>query len=589
MHSVLETPTAAQQGPHSRLLVIGLHVLLWAYVAAAVIASLAAPVSEFDEAIPLVHAALVQQGRTPNLDFASFYPPLSLYVNAMAFHLFGRTVLAPRLVGAVLYLLVIFGVYQLFKTRFPRSETLIPAAVLMVAGSIGFTLSMAVWPGFSIALIALLVYLRYSYPGRNSRLFLALVGFLTGIAILYRVNFGAYVAAVIVCDLLLHWWLDSNDRWGSGLKDALVNLLAYAVPLALFVAVVCVLIYGRSISAGVYEFTVNTQKIMALRGFNYLESYADLTFALLLPLGWFSFRILQGQDRLSAKAIIPITLAFALLGLALAGRTRPSIAVIIAALQLVFIVILQVNVYRLERSEVCLLLFLSCLLHYYLSRADVFHWRILPVVYALLLVFLLFYRSGVSRGTALAVLITVFCILLQAKDFRISASYLRSGVRLLSAAILPPYLPDTGRVLGPTPPNPGWASVYGNPDEIQTLRYVRSITHATDPIFVGVKDHSRVFNNDLRMYWLAGRPIGVKLFQLEPKVATEEKVQRQIVSDLETNGVNCLIIDQEQYLGDETYLSTGYVGSTLLDEYIADHYRQQARFGRFAVLTKAKT
>jgi len=130
--------------------------------------------------------------------------------------------------------------------------------------------------------------------------------------------------------------------------------------------------------------------------------------------------------------------------------------------------------------------------------------------------------------------------------------------------------------------------VYSNGDELEALRYVRTITSRADPIFVGVKDHSRAFINDLRFYWLADRPIGSRVIQLEPKVASEAPVQRDIISDLEGNGVKCLIIDHESYPGDETFLKSGYVGSTLLDEYISSHFREEARFGRFAILTRGK-
>ncbi|MEP6539054.1 MAG: hypothetical protein ABJF23_27200 [Bryobacteraceae bacterium] len=428
---------------------------------------------------------------------------------------------------------------------------------------------------------------------------IGLTGLLTGAAVLYRVNFGVYVAVVVFCDLLVQWWLDNSTRWTSTrLKNILWDLLAYAVPLILFVTAFCLAIYGKHFSSAIYEFTVNTQRLMALRSFNDLESYADLTFSVLLPLGWFSFRLLQGKDEFSAKALIPAILAFAVFGATLAGRTNPSIPVIILALQLGLVIFLHVKVYGLERPELCLLLFFCCLIHYYLSRADWFHWRFLPIIEAMLLVFLLLSRppgkneearSSVSKGTSLAVLLAAFCLLLEAKDFRISAASVRNGVRLLSQGGLPPYLSDTDRLFSSTPPGPAWASVYPDADELQALRYVRSITKGTDAIFVGVKDHSRVFINNLRLYWLAGRPIGARVFQLEPLVASEEGVQRTIISDLENNGVQCLIIDQDPFLGAETFLKSGYVGSTVLDQYISTHFQQQARFGRFAILTRPKS
>src|SRR5438045_3280099 len=71
-------------------------ILLCVFAGATAIASLAEPAGEFDDAIPLLHGMLIQQGRTPNLDFYSFYPPLGPYLTAATFKLFGQTILAPR-------------------------------------------------------------------------------------------------------------------------------------------------------------------------------------------------------------------------------------------------------------------------------------------------------------------------------------------------------------------------------------------------------------------------------------------------------------------------------------------------------------
>ena len=572
---------------------LALRTLLWGYVAVAVIASLAGPVAEFDDAIPLVHGLLVLQGRIPNLDFASFYPPLGLYLNAGMFSLLGRTVIASRVVGIVLYLLVVFLTYRFFRSRFLHSRSLAPVAALLVAASIGSALNLAPWPGFAISFAALLTYLCSQSDVRHARWVIGISGILTGLALLYRVNFGAYAAAVVVGDLLLHWCCNGGCNRGR-LKGTVLDLSAYLGPLIACSVGVCFLIYGKDIAAGVYQFTVNTQKVMLLVGFINLEYNADLVFAILFPLGWFSFRIVQGKEELSAKALIPLAFALVLLGVALAGRSYPGIGMIVVALQVAAVLFLHIFVYRLERSELSIVLFYCCLVHYYLSRADWFHWRILPVVESMLLAFLTLSLSekkeeSVSKGTSLAVLLSAACLLLTEADFRPAAVHVRNGAKLIADVARHPHLSDTDRILGPTPLGAAWTSVYSNADELQALRYLRTITSSTDPIFVGVKDHSRVFINDLRFYWLAGRPIGARVFQLEARVASEAPVQREIISDLERNGVKCVIIDREQILGDATFLKSGYVGSTLLDEYISSHFREEARFGRYAVLTRVKS
>jgi hypothetical protein len=602
MHPVMSEKlimrAADLRGRSSTALTIALRTLLWGYVVVTSMASLSARVDEFDDAIPLLHGMLVQQGRIPHLDFSYFYPPLGLYLNAVAFSLLGRTVVATRVVGILLYILVLLLTERLFQSRFPQSRPLVPAAVLLVAASIGSALNVAVWPGFAFSLITLLAYLCLQSGKGNRRLGIGISGILTGLALLYRVNFGAYVAVVILIDLLLQWWFSGEERWRRhSLKNVFLDLVAYTVPLVVCCVGFCLWIYGGNISAGVYQFTVNTQKIMYLRGFIILEYSAELVCALVLPFGWFSFRILKGKDQLSAKALIPIIFAVVILGLAIVGHTHPSIAGIVVALELACVVFLHLWVYRLEQSEFCVLLFFCLLLHYYLARADLPHWRILPIVESMLVGFLVFSRfdwereevaSPVSRGTALAVLGAAVCLLLAASDFRPAAVYMRNGPKVIASLIRHPRWSDTERVLGPAPPAPVWASIYSDPDELQALRYMRKITGSNDPIFVGVKDHSRVFLSNLRIYWLAGRPIGTRVFQLETRVATEPDVQQGIIADLERNGVKCVILDMKQLEGDDTFRQIGYVGSTLLDEYIAGHFHEEARFGKLAVLTRVK-
>jgi hypothetical protein len=113
-----------------RLFERALPVVMWmavcGYLAISALTVLAAPVGKFDDAIPLLHGTLVQQGRIPNLDFYSFYPPLGLYLHAAAFDLFGRSVIAARLLADLFYLGVLLLVAWFFSSRYRFSNPLVP-------------------------------------------------------------------------------------------------------------------------------------------------------------------------------------------------------------------------------------------------------------------------------------------------------------------------------------------------------------------------------------------------------------------------------------------------------------------------------
>ena len=123
-------------------------------------------------------------------------------------------------------------------------------------------------------------------------------------------------------------------------------------------------------------------------------------------------------------------------------------------------------------------------------------------------------------------------------------------------------------------------------DEREALQFVRSKTSPADPIFVGVADHSRLFWNDVRAYWLADRPVGARYLMFDPGIVTEAPAQTEIIADLERRKVQYALIDHEALaaFADRTFIERGYVGCGLLDEYLASHFRETARFGEFTVL-----
>jgi hypothetical protein len=191
----------------------------------------------------------------------------------------------------------------------------------------------------------------------------------------------------------------------------------------------------------------------------------------------------------------------------------------------------------------------------------------------------------VATGTAFAILTAAVLPLALSDQLRPSWTRLPYGLTLLGELVRDPHLTDTDRVLGPPPLAPHWASVYRDGWELQALGYVRARTSPSTPIFVGNGDHSKLYLNDLRMYWLSERPIGVKMFQLEATVATEAPVQRGIIDDLERNQVMWIVLD-DALDGDGFWPPAEYEGSRLLDDYIADHFAEEARFGHYIVLRR---
>jgi hypothetical protein len=573
-----------------------LRIMVWTFAVYIVISSFALPVSQYDDAIPLIHGMLVQQGKIPNLDFYSFYPPLNLYLVAATFSLLGKSVVAARLIAALLYIAVLLLATRLFRTQFEPSGPFIPAAVLLLAAGTATVITFPAWPGFALSLVALLVYLCSKGTGPYRLWSMVITGVLMAAALLCRINFGAYAVMVVAVDFFLQSWPLEELRQGRiSFRPDFTAMFAFAVPLVLTSAGFCLWLYGKNIGVAFSEFVVSAQKLMAVRGFFKVQFAEGSVCALALPPAWFFFRMLKGAERIPLKALVPPVFIICILALVLVGGSHLSVAVSVVALEVAAVVLLHVFVYPLERSELCILLFYTGLLHYYMSRPDWSHWRVLPIVVALLLPLLVVpgYTPGERRnersstkGTALAFLAAAIFVFSAMDDVRPLPSYFANGLKLLANLVRHPHMSDTESVLGVSPLSPAWASVYHDEAELQTLRYLRSKTSSSTPIFVGVEDHSTIFTNDLRMYWLAGRPIGVRNFQLESRTATEPDIQQKIIADLGNNHVMWVLLDRELEGTDPEFEQGNYHGSRLLDDYIAQHYTEVARFGRYSVLLR---
>jgi len=576
-----------------RFLPVLFQVAIWCYVLIAVLSFFGSPVDLFDESIPLVHATLIQKGQVPNIDFYSFYPPLGSYLYAAVFSLVGKSIISARLIGVFLYIAVLCLAAAFFRVQFPRWFTLVPGCVLLMALSIGGGLDVPGWPGLALSLVAFLTYHLAQTLSRNRIAVTAISGLLTGAAILYRVNFGGYVAISIAVDILLRWWPESGQRFTrERLRSAMASAVAYGAPLAVVFFGFCFLVYGQGTGRAISEFVINTQKFMLLRGFIKLRYSSESACWVMLPCTWFFFHMLRGSRALPLKAFVPAAFALANFLLVIAWANRPSIAWTAFLLEIASVLFLHLFIYRLRPAELSILLLFCGQLHYCLSRWDFYHSRWFLVIFVLLLPFQIFKEQeeiavppmapAPPMGTPFAVLFALIVIVSVAIEWRPRGPFVRNGLELLSLRIHNPRVPDSDLVF--SSPVRAWGTVYSDPDEIAALRFLRAHTGPNEPIFSGVGDHSRIYYNVLRNYWLAGRPIGVRTFQLETRSATEAPVQSEIIADLVRNKVRWLILYRAKLPSDPTFAEEDYQGSKLLDDYIRTHFRDVAQFGNYSIL-----
>lgn len=535
-----------------------------------------------DEPVNLVDAMLIQRGLRPHVDFWTMYPALNYRLNAAAFGALGPSVVAERLVQAAIYVLLLAAWFLYLRRARRLSTGAATGWTLFAAVAIGASFTNYSFNGLAFSFAGLLLALVGLERGtRRPATWLAAAGVVVGIGALTKLNFGGYVGLAVGVTLVLDV-LHAEHRAGWFRRCC-----AFAVP------VVIVL--------GVYAFRYRDalallwDDMIAFPG-EHLEQHRILALALdpaglaaaaaiAAPFVWIALRR-SGVARLVAAGLALLIGA----GTLAVGITSPSALPRIFIVAAAALVAWQCTRARLGRPEFVVWLAFTLFGHYFLSRADRFHYHAMVPFVALLGPFVFDRGLALRRAErVLAVALVAFLTLpVGAWDQRWlvrrapalvtdELSALRRGAsELLSRG-------DTAVLMAPGPDaNPLAARLFRDADEIAAVRYVHERTAADDPIYVGLRDHADVFMCPTRTYWIAGRRPGVRRHMLEPGMTTEPAIQREMIAELERNRVRWVIL-RENLEGDPSYEARAYRGADRLDAHIRTHFREAVSYGAWTV------
>jgi hypothetical protein len=118
--------------------------------------------------------------------------------------------------------------------------------------------------------------------------------------------------------------------------------------------------------------------------------------------------------------------------------------------------------------------------------------------------------------------------------------------------------------------------------EIEAARYLSAQSGPSDPVYVGLADHSRPYINDIRFYWILDRPVGSRHTMLMTGIISAREAQAEVIQDLERRRVDWVVLWDGVPESSANRIAPER-GAALLDEYIRGAYDPRARFGAFTV------
>ena len=576
-----------------------LTIILTVTIVAAILQWILFPTEITGGATQLVNSSLIRQGLVIYRDFWCKETPFVFYLHSWAFGILGESVIASKVIGIVIYICLLACLYYYYRGYKHHAWQTVVFLVALSGYFLLFNLTKTKWIAYAISFLALAIYLISCQAKRNKEskadLFLVCSGIAAGLAILAKLNCGAYLFLGICCGLASDWLFERDKKYH------LQRLAYFILPVITCLGLYLIAHIGHlpALIDQVIVFPgeeLGQHRIISLANkddlwHQLLPDFGAVYLTVTFPLIWFHLRLVKLDRRISKKALMPLYIAIAIAPLLfIAEFQTPALLPKLFIYPFLGVIACQLWVKAIATQQFAILCTYALYLHYYLSRADSSHYSPLfffilvlaidelfnyrqfklPKVYFYSLLCLLIYQQfSVPWDTIKAKfgdrqnLINAVRVI-QLKDTLLA----RGDSPFLMSANLPLTKPE--------------AKIYNDGDELVALQFVHQNTTADDYVYVGVTDHARVYVANVRSYWALGRQIGVSNYTLEPGLTTEKSVQAEMIAELKQNQVNWIVLWQ-QPKPEADFRARNYQGSQLLDRYIQQNYSQVKQVGDYFI------
>ncbi len=117
----------------------------------------------------------------------------------------------------------------------------------------------------------------------------------------------------------------------------------------------------------------------------------------------------------------------------------------------------------------------------------------------------------------------------------------------------------------------------------KVYEYIKTNTKPSDPIYIGLYDHTRIFTNNALLYFLLPNKIATKYHELHPGITNTTEVQKTMIQELRQAKY---IILWDNFLCEKNESCKSSEAKSL-DEYIKNNYLEIAQFPGYKILKKS--
>ena len=191
------------------------------------------PLAIYDEGLVIYSAERVARGEVPYRDFWAVYAPGQFYTLAGIFRVFGFSILTERIWDSVTRLTLCIVLLMVSRRLISKGAVYLPVSIILLflssCGSYGYP----VIPAMLFILVSILFLLQFLNHRVYPLLFLS--GFMTGISILYRQDYGVYTFIGTSIAMLLYPFTIARSRLKEVIRKAGASLLIYTAGIAAIV------------------------------------------------------------------------------------------------------------------------------------------------------------------------------------------------------------------------------------------------------------------------------------------------------------------------------------------------------------------